>query len=421
MKFRLLLLSCLILLSCKILRKKRSASSDPDVEFAPNQGDIMMLPLSDKECTPGTALSDLGSVKVWIDISGKKVQRSFDLSGISGNMSSPFVEGVYLETTAQEVNRQFLNIKNGQRFYACKREYPRLSLENAALAAFISSHTTIKFFRDLDTKISYEPIALHIQAKIADSNGMLYRDNAYHYGPSIWFIPQSEEFYRIMSDTFFWEEMAVGAHEAGHHLYDTVIFGSAALKAQGVEPIITHLRSNITLSQIQKELVALNEGTADLVSFYRWGAGQDPIGDLKFGDAVMVRNPQYGQTDLGKKKVLTPEIFRTFEYGLAENPMKHFDPHDVHAIGSIFAHHFDRLLKDEVGATDSNPKATERMDALMDITREFSKLDEIDIQSPGDVFVAYMNVAIEHFKRDNALTKFQCDVLKEGFPFERFC
>ena len=82
MKFRLFLLSCLILLSCKMFRKKKSASPDPDVEFVPNQGDVMMLPLSDKEWPPGTALSDLGRVKVWVEVRGKKVQRSFDLSGI---------------------------------------------------------------------------------------------------------------------------------------------------------------------------------------------------------------------------------------------------------------------------------------------------------------------------------------------------
>ena len=146
--------------------------------------------------------------------------------------------------------------------------------------------------------------------------------------------------------------------------------------------------------------------------------GVDPLGDLKFGDAVMVRNPQYVQTDSGQQKVLSRDIFDIFTaYGLTENPLGRFNPRDAHAIGSIFAHWFDRLLADEVGATDTDKKAKERMKALLEITKDFeNKLKSQQFNNSGDVLIAYLNVAIKHFQRNNALTAFQCHILKEGFP-----
>ena len=137
----------------------------------------------------------------------------------------------------------------------------------------------------------------------------------------------------------------------------------------GVESAVTHLQSAIYSTNLKQELVALNEGTSDLVSFYRWGAGVDPLGDLKFGNAVMVRNPQYTQTDSRQQKVLSRDILTA--YGLTENPFGRFNPRDVHGIGSIFAHWFDQLLADEVGVTDTDKKAKARMKALFEITKGF--------------------------------------------------
>ena len=420
----------IMLVNCKTKQNKTILNPSPRIDQQdepPSQPkdwppsahkNLILLPMHDQNCTADNALSDMGVVKVWVDVAGSKVQRSFDLTGLSGKLSTSFVKAVYLESSAIEANNQFRDQKKGRRFYACSREYPRYSLENAALAAFVAVQTTIDFIHRLDPKISYQAIRLHIQAHISSSTGLL-RNNAYHYGPSIWFVPLTHNMYTLLGNTFFWEEMAVGAHEAGHHLYDTVIFKSSAVQALGVKPVISHLQSAINLTHLQREFVALNESTADLVSFYRWGAGSDPLGDLKFGDAVMVRNPKYAQTDSGQKKILSRDIFDTFSgFGLTENPMGRFDPHDVHAIGSIFAHWFDQLLADEVGASDTDKKAKARMKALLDITLDFkNNLGFKTVYHAGMVFESYLNAAIKHFQRDNALTDFQCDILKKGFPF----
>ena len=77
MRFFLILLSCTIIFSCKILRKKRNKELSKTVYFSSNQPKSIYLPLSDEDCSSSNALLDLGEVKIWIDVSGKKVQRVF--------------------------------------------------------------------------------------------------------------------------------------------------------------------------------------------------------------------------------------------------------------------------------------------------------------------------------------------------------
>ena len=60
-----------------------------------------------------------------------------------------------------------------------------------------------------------------------------------------------------IGESFLWEEMAIGAHEAGHHLYDTIIFKSSAVKDLGFKSSVTHLQSAIYSTSGQKELMAL--------------------------------------------------------------------------------------------------------------------------------------------------------------------
>jgi hypothetical protein len=261
--------------------------------------------------------------------------------------------------------------KSGKRLFVCPSGTPPAeSVEGAGLNISHIISKTYNAVRSADPTINLAPIKVHV----APAHKQLYRftggdrnlqqfyfyqtDNAY-YDPrakAISFLPQSEEYQKLSGTTPFWEIPMVAAHEYGHHIFASLISDKISIAhvfSQGC------FKNDITSREVNKAaegsgrdnkvdfaLGAMNEGFADLISYYSLGneerklTGVDcfeqmrEVGDINFGT-----NHNKIFTEDAVNTMNSTEVVEKASYSCSTP-----DYQEIHDVGALFAYGVNQLL-----------------------------------------------------------------------------
>ncbi len=285
--------------------------------------------LADPDCTKEKALTDLGTVSVWVWNTTWPEKVHFNLSGISGALQSRALAGGVIKAVYSRANQAYQEENPGEPLYLCRPggDYPHDSLENIALGAMVSIKQVFdQLERNPIRALPRVSLFIHPQVTSDDpkEKGV---DNAVYFGNKIFIYPHSEEvLQKIYQGIPLWAQLSVVSHEYGHHLL-------AALAVQNQTGALLNRR----------EMLPIEESFADLVSYYAWGGKTDGIGKLRFGDAIYNRDVATCQCDDGSFKVLNNNYLSSYFASLAllgGAP----NPTDCHSLGAIIAFGLEGLI-----------------------------------------------------------------------------
>lgn len=347
-----------IFTSCGPSGGKQELKKNYNIVYSGNQ-EAYFLPHYDPDCgKTESPLTDLSAIKVWIAVkSGSKLQveqQEFNLSGFSGDglsnrtlgISGLYSDSVFIESSFREnqLTRSFpVNI--------CRTEYPRESLENAALAVAVALQRGYDFYQSLETSKPLRGLDVLIQPK-AFKEKLLSEDTVEH---------------TLLTDTAFmavsaageksvlvvspervafnfagrlWEQPSVIVHEFAHHVYAhySLFDNGHAL-----------LKSSPLLPDQPNYVFGLNEGFADLFSWLSLSA-PDSNNSQAIENRLFINKDD--EKDIGLRNISDPLIpfvymnhpkrfsvenykFKGFRYMIGADP---------HVIGAVFANIAYRTL-----------------------------------------------------------------------------
>lgn len=255
-------------------------------------------------------------------------------------------------------------------------DYTGSSFESAALSINYIISKTNKAVLQSSSDLKIDPVTI----KVAPLYGKKYvgregnkryiytmydTDNAF-YRPSdktIQFLPQSEE---GLEDNVFgskplWQIPMVASHEYGHHLfsmiypkykeyYENSVVGHENCFDSSGNVSHDHSASNEehSISRSPKEvdnIRSLNEGFADLVSFYTLDSNERGLNNITCMETSRDVDSSYfadGTPKVFNKKVR--RIFYSWTKEISDNNCNTPNFQDIHLTGAIFAHAVDELL-----------------------------------------------------------------------------
>ncbi len=366
-------------------------------------------------------------------IDGLKVR---DIGASIITESSKDLNILYTYTSTDDVvttDKKIINPQSAISICADDGKYARASIESAALNATYFISKTGRKVSELLPSVKIPAIEVEIGPLIKKSLKQIVKgevvwtfeafdtDNAY-YSPGenkITFLPHSEEFKKAGMTMNFWEVPMVASHEYGHHIFEILhpynvvnlgmknCFGKMGLHA---EPSELGKRSVTT----EDVLGALNEGFADLVSFYSLDNNERGLKGVPCLE--ISRDVGSGVFADGTSKIFSTDALATFFLTKeVEAPETCDVPNyqDIHIIGAIFANGADRLLSLSV------PTKDQRLSIVLSWLQEMKvKSSAMNALSPQDFLRESFELLVQMTAKmtDGKVDQSECDLAKEIYP-----
>lgn len=312
-------------------------------------------------------------------------------------------------------------------------KYERGSVESAALNVNYYISKTNRKVKELLPSAKIDPVSVEITPMIKKSLKVIVKgeevwkyeafdtDNAY-YMPSkksITFLPHSEEFRKAGITMNFWEVPMVSAHEYGHHIFESIhpshshaegmknCFGKLGLQSDASEAEAREVTKDDVLG-------ALNEGFADLVSFYTLDNNERGLKGVPCLE--ISRDVSSSAFANGTPKTFSPSALADF-FSVKEVEAKADcsvpNYQDIHVIGAIFANGADRLLAISTDTKD------ERLSIILNWLQDMKvKSASMKSLSPEDFLRESFKLLVEMTaaKTDGKIDQAECDIAKEIYP-----
>ncbi len=315
-----------------------------------------------------------------------------------------------------------------------KERYEKGTAESAALNATFYISKVNKKVSELLPSVVIPTVTIEISPMIKKALSVVIKgevvwsyeafetDNAYYMpgNNSITFLPHSEEFRKSGMTFSFWEVPMVAAHEYGHHIFQTLNPGPT--HAPGLKSCFGkfHVEGD-TETESEKRIVsnddvlgALNEGFADLVSFYSLENNER---GLKGVNCLQISRDVGSKVFAdGKPKIFNSEVLTSFFSDKAEPQAESCDVSNfqgIHILGAVFAHGADRLLSLSTDTKD------QRLAIVLNWLQEMKNRSAVmNTLKPQDFLLESFKLFIEVTvaRTDSKLDQAECDLLKEIYP-----
>ena len=351
MKRMLMVVVCVPLLfftSCKT--KSSGGGSDGPGVVQPTRADA--------SCNAEKALKDIGVATVWAAMDdGSIAQAQMDLSGVSGDFRSLYLVGAAYGGRVDQAGK----IEQEEiPLFVCSRSYPKDSIENAALVMASAVTEAFVLFTKVPGAKQPEAISIHLFPTLLGEDGKIMQDNAFYLSrqgskqdaePKIVALAHSQQYLQaIWNGVPLWLISGVMAHEAGHHLIDAYIPSGLGKYNEAMK-----MTGN-----------AFHEGGADLISFFTYDAGDNPLGGMYFGDSTLNRDLRSKKTAVGSYKILDATLGVKYFKGFHLASLTP-DPEDEHHMGAVIAYFMNQFSSKRLGVDpNSSNKLQERYRIYVD-------------------------------------------------------
>lgn len=312
-------------------------------------------------------------------------------------------------------------------------KYERGSVESAALNATFYISKANRKVKELLPSVKIAPVSVEITPLIKKSLKVIVKgeevwkyeafdtDNAY-YMPSknsITFLPHSEEARKAGMSMNFWEVPMVSAHEYGHHIFQSLhpheahaegmknCFGKMGLQSEASEPqarVVTQ----------EDVLGALNEGFADLISFYTLDNNERGLKGVPCLEISRdVSSPTFAN---GAPKVFTSVALAEFFSAKESLPAADCsipDFQSIHILGAVFANGADRFLALSTDTKDQRLSIV--LNWLQDMKAKSASMKSLP---PEDFLRESFKLLIEMTaaKTDGKIDPSECDIARDIYP-----
>ena len=315
-------------------------------------------------------------------------------------------------------------------------KYEKGTPESAALNATFYISKVNKKVSELLPAISIPAISVEVTPMIKKALSVIVKgevvwsyeayetDNAYYMpgANSITFLPHSEEFRKAGMNFSFWEVPMVAAHEYGHHIFNTLHPDNTAPTA--LKNCFGHfgiLNENTETEEEEKRVVSnedvlggLNEGFADLISFYSLENNER---GLKGVNCLQISRDVGSRVFAdGKSKVFSAEALMDFFSEKSTPAVESCDVtnyQDIHIMGAIFATGADRFL------TLSTDTKDQRLAIVLNWLQEMKlSSGRMSTLAPSEFLAESFKLFIETTvaKTDSKMDPAECDLAKEIYP-----
>lgn len=324
-------------------------------------------------------------------------------------------------------------------------DYTGSSFESAALSITYSIKKTNEAVLAAVPDLSISPVEIKVaplygKKIIAKENGKNYiytmydTDNAFYkpWDQTIHFLPQSEEGLEqgVFGNKPLWQIPMVASHEYGHHLFSMIYPKYSEYYSKGAHthencfdssgnPLHNHSQNvegqSIFRSPNEVDNIrSLNEGFADLVSFY--SLDNDERGLYNITCMEVSRDVDSSIFADGSPKVFSSNVKNIFySYTQEESDGNCETPNyqDIHLTGAIFAHATDEVLS--MFTTDKTLKLKTVLNWLKKMNIEHDKIKSAYMNSQFEIaFSLLVKTALEDFGRVE--TKEVCEKVRSYFP-----
>lgn len=312
-------------------------------------------------------------------------------------------------------------------------KYERGTAESAALNATYFISKTNRMIKKLMPELRIDPISVEVAPMIKKSLSIVSggeviwsadlfeTDNAY-YAPgtnSITFLPHSQEFRDAGITLNFWEVPMVSAHEYGHHIFHSI--HPEAVGPEGIRNCFGKFgfQSEATLEEKREVtnddvLGALNEGFADLVSYYSLDNQERGLKGVRCLEVARdVGSKAFAD---GSAKAFSATALSTFFSDKEiEGPSMCEVPNfqDIHIVGAVFANGADRLLSLSADTKE------ERLSIVLNWLREMqNRSQDLSRLGPQDFLRESVKLLVETAvaRTDGKLDQPECDVIRDFYP-----
>jgi len=281
------------------------------------------------------------------------------------------------------IDFKYLSNYEGLKLFVCPEteHYKHSSFESAGLNGVYTIGKTFEAVKKTMLGIKLPPINLvvapvyKVTKLIIASKGVeeskdsrFKTDNAFFSSKnsSITFLPQSEHYNKNISSIPFWEIPMVGAHEYGHHIFNTIVYkpikrknifsrtcfqnldiNSATIESHLPHDLTNHKAKSRTKRDNSSEfaLKSLNEGFADLVAYYALDAKEGSVENIEcftknreVGSAYYVNGESKVFNQLGISEMQKPHSIKKSRSCNSPNYQ------EIHSVGGIFAYNANRLI-----------------------------------------------------------------------------
>jgi hypothetical protein len=241
--------------------------------------------------------------------------------------------------------------------------------------------------------------------QISRKSGFL-TDNAYYYGhrSEIVFLPQSQEAVdnHVFAGVPLWKIPMVMAHEYGHHVFRSKV--TKPLKTDlcfdNMSKDQENIKQNFALRYVTQDTVlsAINEGFADLFSFYTLKEEASVEGLPCFGKDRGIKERYFSS---GTAKIFNQKVLSAFKSKMAMNIRMHCEIHtnfqDIHMVGAVWAHFVDSLL------TKANFSNEQKLNFILNWVKKI----KINKNMSVDQTIVYsFKSIIQHLKKFSPMSNF---------------
>lgn len=334
------------------------------------------------------------------------------------------------EYIQEEVEGRNLNVCPGT------PSYDAFSYEGAGLAISHSISSTYKAIKSVST-MEIEQITIQVAPTIKKNwryrGGQHNRkwikgydtDNAYYNSEKkeITFLPQSERYQQVISKVPFWQIPMVGAHEYGHHVFHTLVIEEimpnfrhseacfdtiTTLSNQELANAVGGARNN----SFGYALGSLNEGFADLISFYALSNQERALKNVKcFVKNREVQSEVFGS---GHKKIFTKTALSIMDSPINQVADRSCDTpnfQDTHHVGAVFANVADKIM------TRAGLAKEDKLRVILDWGKALSQYYPLlENDKAGKVVFNSIELLLYQLEKDSEANDYDCSDLSEFFP-----
>lgn len=311
------------------------------------------------------------------------------------------------------------------------KSYQRYSYENAAMSAVHSIGKTVSKLRDVGysagrgVKVFISPLTterriFELEDRVVKEDYQL-TDNAFYFPAmrAVVFMPQSEESRDGggFGNVPLWEVPMVGSHEYGHHVFHNTMKNAVGELSSFHHSCFTRFEAQdppkIRSVDAGDALSALNEGFADLISYYTLG---DSERGLK-GVVCMEDNREVGSPVFmnGDEKLFSENVMQAFlaDYRIESSGCYTPDYQQIHTIGAVFASVAERLMSNM--GHDKRDKLELVLSWLEDLNKYHQKYAGL---GPERYLVkAYSLLAARSMEAANQPSAFECEETARFMPY----
>lgn len=317
-------------------------------------------------------------------------------------------------------------------------KYSKGSAESVALNATYFISKVNRKIQELLPEVKINPISVEVtpmikkKLAVVEKGAVIWEyeaydtDNAYYQpgADSITFLPHSEEFRQMGYKMNFWEVPMVAAHEYGHHIFETLnptpaettglrnCFGKMGMKANVTEGDGEgEKKREVGIEDVDG---ALNEGFADLVSFYSLDnqeRGLKGVPCLEIARDVSSKAFADGTVKNFTAAALESFFSEKEDEGASGCSVPNFQ--DIHILGAVFANGVDRFLSNSVDTKDQR------------LLIVLNWLQQMKVKQAGMKTLAAKDYLRESFKlfietavakTDNKMDPADCALVTEIYP-----